>query len=109
MRGDRLKRIREARGYTQDELSEMVGVGQKQVWRHESGATVPDGDIVAKYAQVLDVSTDYLLGVSDDQKPNIQVSDLTRTERAILSALRRGERIEAIKIIANDEKAVNGV
>lgn|SRR5215213_74203 len=108
MRGDRLKRMREARDYTQDELSELVGVGQKQVWRHESGATIPDGDIVARYAQALDVSADYLLGISDDPKPNVQTGDLSRTERAVINAWRRGDVIEAARTILNDEKAHNG-
>lgn len=105
MRGDRLKRVREDRGYTQDELSEMIGIGQKQVWRHESGATTPDGDVVARYAQALDVSADYLLGISDDPKPNVQISDLTRAERAVIAAWRRGDVIEAARTILNDENA----
>jgi len=100
--------MREARDYTQDELSELVGVGQKQVWRHESGATIPDGDIVARYAQALDVSADYLLGISDDPKPNVQTGDLSRTERAVINAWRRGDVIEAARTILNDEKAHNG-
>lgn len=108
MRGGRLKRVRQDRGYTQEDLAEIVGVNLKQIGRHENGETEPDGIVVARYAQALSVSADYLLGISDEPNPDVQMSDLTRTERAILSALRRGERIEAIKIIANDEKATNG-
>src|SRR5215213_2529755 len=108
MLGHRLKRVRQDRGYTQEQLAEMVGVNLKQVGRHENGETEPDGNIVARYAKVLDVSTDYLLGVSDETKPNVQTGDLSRTERAVINAWRRGDVIEAARTILNDEKAHNG-
>jgi len=97
MLGHRLKRVRQDRGYTQEQLAEMVGINLKQVGRHENGETKPDGEIVARYAQALEVSTDYLLGVSDDPNPDVQIGDLSREERAIIASLRRGERMEAIK------------
>lgn len=108
MRSDRLKKARQAKEYTQEQLAELANVELHQVWRHENGKTTPDGNIVARYAQALDVSADYLLGISDDPKPNIQVSDLTRSERAVIAAWRRGDIVEAARTILNDEKAVNG-
>jgi transcriptional regulator with XRE-family HTH domain len=110
MRGERLRHIREALDYTQEQLAEMLGVGVLQIYRYESGKNTPSGEIVAKIAQILGVSTDYLLGLTDDPIPSsMQGVQLNTKERAILAALRRGERMEAIKIIANDEKAHNGV
>lgn len=105
MRVDRLKRVREDRNYTQEQLAELANVQLHQVWRHENGKTTPDGDVVAKYAQALDVSADYLLGISDDPKPNVQISDLTRAERSVIAAWRRGDVIEAARTILNDENA----
>jgi len=109
MRGDRLKRMRQDKNYTQEDLAEMVGVNLKQIGRHENGETEPDGVIVARYAQALGVSADFLLGISDEPNPDVQISDLTRTERAIIAAFRRGDVIEAARTILNDEKAVNRV
>lgn len=107
MRGDRLRNIREALNYTQEQLSEMLGVGVLQIYRYESGKNTPSGEIVAKIAQTLGVSTDYLLGLTDEPiPPSMQGVQLNARERAILAALRRGERMEAIKLIANDENAV---
>lgn len=109
MRADRLKKARQYRDYTQEQLAELANVELHQVWRHENGKTTPDGNIVARYAQALDVSADYLLGISDDLKPNIDTSDLTRAERAVINAWRRGDIVEAARTILNDEKALNGV
>lgn len=106
MRVDRLKKARQAKYFTQEQLAELANVELHQVWRHENGKTTPDGNIVARYAQALDISSDYLLGISDDPKPNVQISDLTRAERAVIAAWRRGDVIEAARTILNDENAV---
>lgn len=109
MRGDRLRQIREALDYTQEYLAELLDLGVLQIYRYENGKNEPSGELVAKMSQLLGVSSDYLLGLTDDPTPgNMESLNLSAKERAILAALRRGERIEAIKIIANDEKAQNG-
>lgn len=101
MRGDRLARIRELRQLSQADLAEMVGLGMQQIYRYENGKTQPDGDVVARIAQALEVSTDFLLGLTDSPTPYIQ-ADLTEHERRALNAWRKGEKYEAIKEIIND-------
>lgn len=103
MRTDRLARIRELRQISQADLADMVGLGTQQIYRYENGKTKPDGDVVAKIAQILEVSTDYLLGLTDSPVPYID-ADLTEQERKALTAWRRGEKYEAIKVIVDDEK-----
>jgi transcriptional regulator with XRE-family HTH domain len=66
MRGDRLRQIRKIRGITQEELSERLGIGNRQIWRYENNKTVPDVNMLTKLADALDVSADYLLGLSDE-------------------------------------------
>lgn len=102
MRGDRLARIRELRRISQADLAEMVGIHNQQIYRYENGKTEPDGDVVAKIAQALEVSADYLLGLTDSPVPYIE-ADLTENERRALNAWRRGEKYEAIKEIVDDE------
>lgn len=102
MRSDRLAQIREARRISQAELAEMVGLGMQQIYRYENGKTKPDGDVVARIAKVLEVSTDYLLGLTDSPVPYIN-ADLTEHERRALNAWRRGEKYEAIREIVEGE------
>jgi transcriptional regulator with XRE-family HTH domain len=102
MRGDRLKQIRLIRGHTQESLAELLGIGNRQIWRYENNETEPDGETVARLAQALDVSSDYLLGISDDEQPNLSSSDLKPQERVAITAWRRGDKFEAIKAIVNE-------
>lgn len=101
MRKDRLQNYRVKRGYTQETFAAELGVEKKQVSRWETGSTIPGSDRLAEMAKILDVSTDYLLGLSDDPTPNMRVDNLSEDEKAILKALRRGDDKEAIKIIAS--------
>lgn len=56
-------------------------------WKNRN--TVPSGTIVAKIAQYFNVSTDYLLGLTDDTAPNKRTSALSGSEHEMLSAYRQ--------------------
>lgn len=66
MRADRLRDLRERRGFTQEDLAERIGENHLQVWRWENEKNIPNGVVIAKIAKALDTSADYLLGLSDD-------------------------------------------
>jgi len=100
MNSNRLKDARLKAQHTQESLGEILGTDPRQIWRWESGKTVPNGDDVARLATALGVSTDYLLGLSDEPITNINDANLNEQERSVLYALRRGEKLEAIRIIA---------
>lgn len=102
MRGDRLRTARELRGYTQSELSELLNLGEKEIWRYENGKSKPIGETVAKIAEMLKVSTDYLLGMSDYMNSDVDPSELSLSERHAIDAWRRGDKFEAIKAIVNE-------
>lgn len=106
MRGDRLKWLREGANLSQLDLAVRLSISETQIWRYENSDTEPRADVVVRLAEFFNVSTDYLLGRSDEQ--GIHVANLSPEESAVIASLRRGERMEAIKIIANDEKAHNG-
>lgn len=103
MRGDRLREMRLKLGYSQETLAEMINIGNRQIWRYENGETEPDGITVARIARSLSVSTDYLLGLTDDPLPYVmKESDLTHRERQALAAWRSGDVVSAIKVILSD-------
>jgi transcriptional regulator with XRE-family HTH domain len=102
MRIDRLKQVREQLKLTQDELAEKIGVDSLQVWRWENGKNKPNADWIASLSEALSVSSDYLLGLTDEPNP-AKMTVLSSKERAVIAAWRKGERFEAIKVIAGDE------
>ncbi len=65
----RLRLLRTATGETQTSLGEAVGVGQRTVWGWESGRVKPDPEMLVRLADHFQVSTDYLLGRSEDPAP----------------------------------------
>jgi transcriptional regulator with XRE-family HTH domain len=55
-RGDRLKQLREARGYTQDQLAVLIGAQPTMISKWERNAVIPVAENVARLAEALDVS-----------------------------------------------------
>lgn len=58
---NRIKRIREKRGLTQKQLSEMIMVNQSTVAMWETGKSVPRAANLLKLSATLDCSVDDLL------------------------------------------------
>ena len=64
--GDSFKRFRQERGLTQQQAAEALAL-QKQAWqRYESGKVIPSATVIINLADFFNVSTDYLLGRSDN-------------------------------------------
>ena len=63
--GDRIKALRVEHFLKQKELGKMIGVAESTVSMYELSQRNPDLEILKKLAQIFDVSTDYLLGLSD--------------------------------------------
>ena len=70
--GQRIKELREQRGLTQAELSKLIGRAQTTVATWESQPNrAPDKKIMAKIAQIFEVSVDYLFGVEKFEGANV--------------------------------------
>ena len=59
--GQRIKTKRIEKGFTQEQLSEMVGVGPSHMSHIESGSTVPSFEVFISIINALDCSADELL------------------------------------------------
>lgn len=102
MRGDRLKLLRTQIGVTQLDLAERLGISEIQIHRYENGGAEPRADVIVKFAEFFNVSTDYLLGVSAETGSYFS-ENLRPREAQAISAWRRGQKYEAIKVIVEDE------
>jgi transcriptional regulator with XRE-family HTH domain len=64
--GTRVKHERERRRYSQNALAKLVGISQALLSKIEADKTpIPSGATVKRLAQALWVSTDYLLGMGE--------------------------------------------
>lgn len=64
----RIKDLREDNDKTQKEIAEFLGMKQPQYYRYETGLRDIPSDILIKLADYYGVSTDYILGRTDNQK-----------------------------------------
>ncbi|MNP14368.1 HTH-type transcriptional regulator ImmR [compost metagenome] len=60
--GNRIAELREAKGWTQDELSRSIGITRASLSHYEKNRRKPDFEILTKLADIFGVSIDYLIG-----------------------------------------------
>lgn len=61
----RLKDLREDNNYTQKEIADILFTTQPQYYRYESGLRDLPCELVVILAKFYNVSTDYILGLTD--------------------------------------------
>jgi len=103
MKSNRIAIRRAALKLTQNDLAELSGLSQPQISRYEAGINEPTGQALVVLAKALQTSIDWLLGTTDDPAVGLDNSTLSEKEKIALDAWRRGDRLEAIRTIANDE------
>ena len=89
LRIDRLKSIRKQRGFSQRELARLCNLGETQINKYESGLSEPNVESLKLMAEKLGVSTDYLLGVTDEPRGHVGDGEMSVEEGEILTTFRR--------------------
>lgn len=69
----RLKELREKHGFLQKFVADKLGIKSNTLSGYENGTRSPDPDMLNSLANLYNVTTDYLLGRTDD--PNLTVKD----------------------------------
>ena len=95
---EKLVELRNARGVTQEDVAKSLSISNKTVSKWENGASTPDLSMVVKLAKYYGVTTDALLGLSEDKKQS------TAEEiRSLFEGLDRRESVlkafEAVKAL----------
>jgi len=62
---ERLIKLHNEKGNLKKNIAEAIGVSSRQYKRYESGEQEPTAGILVKLADFYNVTTDYLLGLSD--------------------------------------------
>lgn len=71
MFGERIRSLRKEKGITQSELGEQLGIVKSTVSVYETEVYEPNIETLIKMADYFGVTTDYLLGRSDEKSDSI--------------------------------------
>lgn len=85
MTAERIKALREARGWTQAELARRMSITRNGVNSWEQGLSMPSPTCLVDLAKVFSVSTDYLLVV--ERLETVNVTGLDEKDVAMLAQL----------------------
>ena len=81
----RLKDIREEKKLQQKDVAAKLNRTPACISSWENGKTEPSIDDILRLSEILDVTTDYLLGCSDDPESNNRTIELTPIQQNLLS------------------------
>lgn len=81
----RLKELREDLQLRQDQVAQLVGVNKNAISTYENGTREPSLGMVVRLASLYRVSTDYLLGKSNNR--TVELSGLTEQEATLVCQL----------------------
>lgn len=67
---ERLKKLIDSRGINQQQLADAIGLSHVSIYYYVEGKKAPGTKTLKKIANYFNVTTDYLLGSSDDEVLN---------------------------------------
>ena len=85
--GYRLKNLRQQHHLTQTQVANRLNLSKTSISGYENTVKTPSQDVLIKLAGLYRVSTDYLLGLDDEEM--ISVEGLTRQQRRLVEELVR--------------------
>jgi transcriptional regulator with XRE-family HTH domain len=57
----KIKELRNSNGWKQRDLAEKIGTDSRMISLYESGKSIPSAEVIAKIAEVFNVTADYIL------------------------------------------------
>lgn len=79
---ERIKICRKQLGLSQEELANRLDMKRTNIANYEAGRIIPPGNIIVSMSEIFDVSTDYILGLSESQSDKVDAPDLKVIQRA---------------------------
>lgn len=90
-----IRTLRFEKRMTQQEFAELLGTSKQNISRYEKGDVTPMATTVSKIADILGVSIDDLMGVTDTSVIPIRASNLSSPSDALTHQVRLISRIAA--------------
>lgn len=93
--GDRLKNLRKEKKYTLEQVAKKLNTTKISISRYENNLREPKGETISQFAKLFNVSTDFLLGHTDDKfaLTNEDKTDIKNSIEKIKSELSSDETI----------------
>lgn len=83
--GDKLRALRKERGLTQQQLADKMELVKASISAYEQNTKYPSLDVLIKLCTFFQVSSDYMLGLSDDMQ--FKMSALTDEQAQLILQL----------------------
>jgi transcriptional regulator with XRE-family HTH domain len=75
--GEKLKRLREDNGETQEDIARLLSISRTSISKYESGDREPDIETIKILSKHYRVSVDYIFGLNDIQKFSSYTQELS--------------------------------
>ncbi len=82
MIGDRLKELRHDHNDTQEDLAEKLNISKFTVQSWEQGKSEPNHEMLVSICRLYHVSSDFLLGLSDDDPVFYQTREMRLSQES---------------------------
>lgn len=77
--GERIRELRKDKHLTQTDLAKLINVSQQTITKWENNNAEPSGTAVKSLANVLSVSSDYILGIKEKSSIDLDDDDVIFT------------------------------
>ena len=100
--GQRLRELRKLRGFSQQELGDVLGVSRSAIQKQESGKSKSiDTLSLELLAQKLNCSPSYLMGWTDDPTPVEKVKPVTIPDDGL--SIGKKQLLDQIAVMSDDD------
>ena len=89
--GEKLKRLRKERNWSQDMLGAKLGVHGRHIGKYETGVVLPSASTLIKFAKLLNVTIDYLLLDEENSNRVSMASEIK--DKELLSAVKSVDKM----------------
>lgn len=104
----KVKTLLKENNITKQELAEEIGITTEALEKNLENPENLKANVVVEIAQYFDVSTDYILGLTDEQTPSYEIMDPLYTKiYDVLKDLEADKLSEMFEIINRIKKFVN--
>ena len=83
--GDRIRMLRKGRNLTQLVVATRLGVTKALISAYENGTALPSYDVLLGFANLFNVTTDYLIG--KEKTVSLSTKGLTESQMGLVAAL----------------------
>lgn len=102
--GKRIQSLREEKDMTQKELADKINISYSVMNRIESGERPARDEEIKEIAKALNVSSDYLLGITDIKNPSDEISNAVEDDPELIEFWNELKEREDLQLLFKQTK-----